>query len=148
MDDTKLWKHPRTLLSFETNHIRGLIVADGSWPGQKWVRCRVHAKVKSIAKSFVRRLNIGLGLEMNICLKSSNMSYYRPAFGTVFRITGGSRNNFQSHRRLSESRNKLLKGGFQEGFSKLPKCFNRRKQNHSKSRVLYIIFFSKNHRTL
>jgi hypothetical protein len=31
----------------------------------------------------------------------------KPAFGTIVRITGGSGNNFQNHRRLSESRSFL-----------------------------------------
>jgi hypothetical protein len=40
------------------------------------------------------------------------------AFGTNSRITGGVRNNFQSQRRLSESRNKLPEEGYWKDFQK------------------------------
>ncbi len=38
------------------------------------------------------------------------------AFETIFSITGGFQNNFQSHRRLPESQNKLPEEGYQRGF--------------------------------
>ncbi len=45
------------------------------------------------------------------------------AFGTIFRITGGFRNNFYSHRRLPESRNK--RRGLLEEYSELVSDFQK-----------------------
>jgi hypothetical protein len=42
-----------------------------------------------------------------------------PAFGTIFRITGGLRNSFKSHTELSESPELTSCRGLLEGFSQL-----------------------------
>ncbi len=54
-----------------------------------------------------------------ICRFSPVYTVHVMAFGIIFRITDSFRNNFQSHWRLSESRNKIPKRGYLEGFSEL-----------------------------
>ncbi len=62
----------------------------------------------------------------------------KPAFGTTFRIMGGFRNNFYSHRRLSKSRNKLSEEGYWRHFQ-LVSDFREASRN------FILVFFTKWH---
>jgi hypothetical protein len=60
---------------------------------------------------FVSRIKFLFPLSFVLLVDFSSVHSY-PAFGKIFRITGGFRNNFLKRRRLSESRNKLSEVGY------------------------------------
>ncbi len=64
-----------------------------------------------------------------LCKQEKFAWMYRPlsAFGTIFRITGGFRNNFLCHRHLSESRNTGFMKTVSEIIFWISECFYRSK---------------------
>ncbi len=55
---------------------------------------------------------------------SVHSTFILPAFRTIFRITGGFRNNFKRHMWLSESRTQTARIFFKKRQSKIMKIFN------------------------